>query len=215
MDCRAISRVPCGPVARRGEADPRRRGERLARPAVGAGLGPAASALSVRVEMPGRTPSARRDSPVSGAVRPWRSCLPWWPVSILVTALVGTELPIAKPPSVTAPKRGRLLSFYRLPAALPYRKSRAIRAVSRAAFAVRHGTAGGADRDAARFCRPRRFFTPWHRRVPWRTRADPSAPVGTCLAIGGQHVLPWWEGSARPRRNRRPDNPMRLVLRRG
>jgi hypothetical protein len=103
LDCRTIGCGPEGACARPGVPDPRNRSEQLARPAISAGLMPATSA-SVLVEMLGRTPSARRDSPVSGAVRPWRLCLPLWPVCILVSALAGTELPFAKPPSVTAPK---------------------------------------------------------------------------------------------------------------
>ena len=217
LDCRTIGCGPEGACARPGVPDPRNRSEQLARPAISAGLMPATSA-SVLVEMLGRTPSARRDSPVSGAVRPWRWCLPWWPVSILVSALVGTELPFAKPPSVTAPKGAVCYPSIDCPPRSPTEKARRVEpsigphlpsgtARSVVPIVTPPGPAGPADFSprsiAASLSAPAR--TPPRRSVLVRRRAR--TRCGRIPSSGA--------GRVSSRRRRCPDNPMRLVLRRG
>src|SRR6185437_11185655 len=59
---------------------------------------------SFQVGMPAWTPFARRDSPVAGDLRLWRSCLPLAARTHPRFGPRGHRTPIAKPPSVTAPK---------------------------------------------------------------------------------------------------------------
>ena len=102
-DCRCRGCAPARPDAALGSSTRFGRCGPAVRSAGGAGE-PALAAIAVLVGMPGWTPFARRDSPVAGAVRSWRSCLPSRPVYIPVLPSRAPKPLIAKPPSVTAPK---------------------------------------------------------------------------------------------------------------
>ncbi len=65
------------------------------------------------------TPRVCRDSPVLGGRRCYAGVSSVLALDIPVSALAGTEPPLAKPPSVPALITGRLLSFYRRRESIP------------------------------------------------------------------------------------------------